>query len=30
MKDFSALLRQADLEFISMVNWREWNLEKTV
>jgi len=28
IKDFSALLRQADLEFISMVNWREWNLEK--
>lgn len=28
MKEFSALLRQAELEFISMVNWREWNLEK--
>lgn len=22
-----AMLRQADLEFISMVNWRQWNLE---
>jgi ubiquinone/menaquinone biosynthesis C-methylase UbiE len=27
IKEFSALLRQAELEFISMVNWREWNLE---
>ncbi|MEO1094110.1 MAG: class I SAM-dependent methyltransferase [Cyanobacteria bacterium J06638_28] len=26
--DFFALLRQASLEFISMVNWRQWNLEE--
>lgn len=28
MQDFSALLRGAGLSFISMVNWREWDLEK--
>ncbi|NEQ43792.1 MAG: class I SAM-dependent methyltransferase [Leptolyngbya sp. SIOISBB] len=28
MEEFSALLRQANLELINMVNWREWNLEK--
>ena len=28
MKAFSELLQQAELAFISMVNWREWNLEK--
>ena len=28
MREFSALLRQANLEFISMVNWRAWDLEK--
>lgn len=27
MLEFSELLRQADLAFITMVNWREWNLE---
>ena len=27
MNDFSTMLKQADLEFISMVNWRRWNLE---
>jgi 2-polyprenyl-3-methyl-5-hydroxy-6-metoxy-1,4-benzoquinol methylase len=27
MADFSAMLKQANLEFVSMVNWREWNLE---
>lgn len=28
MADFSALLEKSGLEFVSMVNWREWNLEK--
>lgn len=28
MAEFSAMLQQADLEFISMVNWRQWDLEK--
>jgi ubiquinone/menaquinone biosynthesis C-methylase UbiE len=28
MLEFAELLRHADLELISMVNWREWNLEK--
>jgi len=27
MLEFSELLRQANLEFINMVNWREWNLQ---
>ncbi|MEM6837240.1 MAG: class I SAM-dependent methyltransferase [Cyanobacteria bacterium P01_C01_bin.120] len=27
MADFSAMVRGAELEFISMVNWRQWNLE---
>ena len=27
LADFSAMLRRAELEFISMVNWRQWNLE---
>lgn len=28
MLEFADLLRQANLELINMVNWREWNLEK--
>ncbi|MEM6837241.1 MAG: class I SAM-dependent methyltransferase [Cyanobacteria bacterium P01_C01_bin.120] len=28
MLEFSDLLRQANLALITMVNWREWNLEK--
>lgn len=28
MIDFSAMLKGAGLEFISMVNWRNWDLEK--
>ncbi|MEL6400281.1 MAG: class I SAM-dependent methyltransferase [Cyanobacteria bacterium J06626_4] len=28
MADFSALLQRAGLEFISMLNWRQWNLEE--
>lgn len=27
LPQFSALLQQANLEFISMVNWRQWNLQ---
>ena len=28
MADFSTMLNKADLEFISMVNWRTWDLSK--
>ena len=28
LAEFFALLQKADLEFITMVNWRRWNLEK--
>ncbi|MEM6518377.1 MAG: class I SAM-dependent methyltransferase [Cyanobacteria bacterium P01_C01_bin.70] len=28
MAEFSAMLQKAGLEFITMVNWRQWNLEK--